>query len=76
MRPCFISKIETNIETGQLFARFPLWPLAVLYRTSESESGKVTLNKLIANALRNIPGSASRPAPQEAVELYLLAPGL
>lgn len=71
-----VSKIKENLEAGKLFVRFPLWPLSILYRISESDSDKVTLNKLIANALRNVPGPASKPAPQEAVDLFLLAPGL
>ncbi|CZR53906.1 uncharacterized protein PAC_03788 [Phialocephala subalpina] len=71
-----IQDVVTNLDAGGYFVRFPLWPLAVLYRVTEVPSEREVLKGLISNALRNVSCSASRPPPREVVNLYLIAPGL
>lgn len=71
-----IQEVVTNLDAGGYFVRFPLWPLAVLYRVTEVPSEREVLKGLISNALRNVSCSASRPPPREVVNLYLIAPGL
>ncbi|KUJ08534.1 uncharacterized protein LY89DRAFT_332794 [Mollisia scopiformis] len=71
-----ISKIEANINAKKFFIRYPLWPLAVLYRVSEVEAEKKTLERLIEDALRNIRGVVFKPPPRKAVAIFMMTPGL
>jgi hypothetical protein len=74
-------KIETaaviaTIEIGHQFNKYPLWPLTVFYRLSSEIRERKILEYAISAALQNTDGDIARFAPQETINMFLVAPGL
>jgi len=71
-----VAAVVSTIEIGHQFNKYPLWPLTVFYRLSSDPRERKILEHAISAALQNTDGDIARFAPQETINMFLVAPGL